>query len=431
VVTFDASESFVFDSDTGGVDPDGITSVLWDFEDDGTVDAVGTRAEAIVANRVFQTPGIHRVRLTVRGGNSGPAGSIGEDSYVQEVSVGAAVETLRGLTVTKTGTGSGAIQSDPPGILRCDDTCTTVGPVLIEEGASVTLVATPSVGSSSSFGAWTGPCQGPLSSNVCPVTLDADRSVIGSFVGLAVTATAAPSRIDAGQSAQLSASVVGGTPPFSYDWLPASTLSAFDVANPTATPSNTTSYRVRVTDALGSFATSQVTVNVNLVVTATATPATIPFGGSSQLDVSIVGGSGPLTYSWSPAISLSDATRRNPVAAPLVSTQYNVVVTDGFGDVGVASVDVTVGNVGLSACITQVPIAPEAVRIDASCSLGNIVEYRYWADFRFEGQLPYEISTSPLSRILAYELSGTKLLRLEVRDTAGNISTATSLFVVP
>ena len=62
--------------------------------------------------------------------------------------------------------------------------------------------------------------------------------------------------------------------------------------------------------------------------TAIATPTTICLGQTSQLDVSILGGTAPFTYSWTPPATLSDPNIANPVATPDVTTTYHVMVTD-------------------------------------------------------------------------------------------------------
>jgi hypothetical protein len=79
-----------------------------------------------------------------------------------------------------------------------------------------------------------------------------------------------------------------------------------------------------------------------LTATATATPQVICAGSSSQLDVIREGGFGPFTYLWSPAIGLSDPAIINPVASPLITTIYDVTVTDALGQTAASNVTLTV-----------------------------------------------------------------------------------------
>ncbi|MGH9894738.1 MAG: PKD domain-containing protein, partial [bacterium] len=90
-------------------------------------------------------------------------------------------------------------------------------------------------------------------------------------VGVAVNASATPSTISPGESSNLSVQVQGGTPPYSFSWTPADSLSAPNIGVPTATPTATTTYTVTVTDFLGAVATAQVTVTVTTGLSACMT----------------------------------------------------------------------------------------------------------------------------------------------------------------
>lgn len=67
-----------------------------------------------------------------------------------------------------------------------------------------------------------------------------------------------------------------------------------------------------------------------LAVNVLATPSAICPGNPSQLFAFAVGGSGNYTYSWSPAGSLNDPTIFNPMASPVETTTYEVVVHSGL-----------------------------------------------------------------------------------------------------
>lgn len=71
------------------------------------------------------------------------------------------------------------------------------------------------------------------------------------------------------------------------------------------------------------------TPNMPLSATAAANPQEICEGESSQLNTYPSGGSGNYTYLWSPATGLSDPYIANPVAYPLATTSYKVLVDDG------------------------------------------------------------------------------------------------------
>jgi len=80
--------------------------------------------------------------------------------------------TLYELTVTKAGTGSGTVTSNPAGI-ACGSDCSHEYPA----GRTVTLTATASGGSG--FTGWGGACSGTAAT--CTVTMDAAKAVTANF----------------------------------------------------------------------------------------------------------------------------------------------------------------------------------------------------------------------------------------------------------
>jgi len=86
-----------------------------------------------------------------------------------------------------------------------------------------------------------------------------------------------------------------------------------------------------------------VTVDVNIALFANAGDDVSIFEGSTAaLGVIVDGGTAPYTYSWTPAESLSDASIANPVASPVTTTLYSVMVTDFYGCTATDDVLVTV-----------------------------------------------------------------------------------------
>ncbi|MFM8943692.1 MAG: InlB B-repeat-containing protein, partial [Actinomycetota bacterium] len=91
----------------------------------------------------------------------------------QARNVTATFQLIRTLSVTKSGSGTGAVASSPAGI-NCGATCSAG----FADGTSVTLTATP--GASSAFSTWSGACSGSATS--CVVAMTAARSVTATFV---------------------------------------------------------------------------------------------------------------------------------------------------------------------------------------------------------------------------------------------------------
>ncbi|MCG3167920.1 MAG: hypothetical protein POELPBGB_03720 [Bacteroidia bacterium] len=136
-----------------------------------------------------------------------------------------------------------------------------------------------------------------------------------------------------GSSTTLGAS--GGT---QYSWSPTTDLSNPNIAAPVCTPAAAITYTVTVTDNNGCVATDDVDVTINPVPVADAgTDASICQNASTTLN-----GAGGVSYLWSPATGLDDATLQNPSASPQATTTYTVTVTDANGCTATDDVDVTV-----------------------------------------------------------------------------------------
>jgi hypothetical protein len=111
----------------------------------------------------------------------------GDDQTVTATFTAASV--LFTLTVTNNGRGQGTIDSSPPGIIACSTTCSAG----FAPSTTVTLTATPSVGST--FGVWGGDCSG---TGPCSVVMDANRSVRVAFNPSVSTSTLTVQKAGAG-----------------------------------------------------------------------------------------------------------------------------------------------------------------------------------------------------------------------------------------
>jgi hypothetical protein len=178
--------------------------------------------------------------------------------------------------------------------------------------------------------------------------------------------------ICAGGSATLTATTSASSP--SYLWSPggATTVSI------TVSPASTTTYTVTVTDGTTSCANSgSGTVTVHPAPTADAgadktvcADNPVGIGGSPTSS----GGTGPYTYSWTPATGLSDATAANPTASVTSTTTYTVTVTDAHGCTGIDSVVVTVIP---QPVITSITMAGTDVTLVWSALAGQTYRVQY------------------------------------------------------
>ncbi|MEO0469024.1 MAG: gliding motility-associated C-terminal domain-containing protein [Bacteroidota bacterium] len=113
----------------------------------------------------------------------------------------------------------------------------------------------------------------------------------------------------------------------SYLWDNAGSLSDPNVANPNAFPNLTTDFAVTVTDSVGCMDTDTVQVFVNPLPPANAGPDDEICIG----DTALLTASGGISYEWLVTDSLSNALISNPLANPMLTTDYVVEVTDGNG----------------------------------------------------------------------------------------------------
>jgi len=115
----------------------------------------------------------------------------------------------------------------------------------------------------------------------------------------------------------------------SYLWNPNTDIDDASSDTPSVFPSSTTVYTV--TGSVGPCQdTEQVTVNVSMGTIADAGPdLQICDGESIELPGNY--SSNAVTYLWTPSADLSDPTIANPVASPLVTTEYILLTEDAEG----------------------------------------------------------------------------------------------------
>ena len=134
----------------------------------------------------------------------------------------------------------------------------------------------------------------------------------------------------------ITTTVTGGIPIYSYSWNTGPTTSSI-----TSLYWNT--YTLNVIDGAG--------CSTSTVVTLTSPPSisssfsgnmTICNGSNTSLTITATGGTGALTYSWSPGASLSATTGSVVTANPTSTQTYNVQITDAIGCVATNTVMVNV-----------------------------------------------------------------------------------------
>ncbi len=188
-----------------------------------------------------------------------------------------------------------------------------------------------------------------------------------------ITASPKPDTVCSGASVALTAT--GGV---SYVWTPAgSGLSCYNCANPTATPTVTTTYTVVGTDANGCQNRDSVFVDV-----LPATPMTITAPGDSICSggaLALTASAGFTSYTWTPINSnLSCYNCANPSATPTVTTTYTVTGTTANGCPGKATFTVKVTEPPILAAIPNVSVCTgRTVTLTAFETTGSAGSYQW------------------------------------------------------
>ena len=126
---------------------------------------------------------------------------------------------------------------------------------------------------------------------------------------------------------------------YTYQWTKNGTILSTE-SNPTDRPEMTTTYFLEVSTHRCEVQYDTIIVTVNEAPEITVS-SQLSVGGSESITLFATGG---VSYSWSPAGTLDDPNSATPQASPLVTTEYEVVVTDANGCMSVGRVNVLVQN---------------------------------------------------------------------------------------
>ena len=164
-----------------------------------------------------------------------------------------------------------------------------------------------------------------------------DSATVRVNVRLETAVTALPTTIGSGETSQLTATVQGGRPPYTFSWSPDDDLSANDVADPIASPTAATTYAVTVTDQYGQVAVRPVTVLVDtggpLAAFATTDKDTVSCGETAALQGFVSGGTPPYTITWEPNGAVEDNHSLQTTFISEYSENLRLHVVDATGEV--------------------------------------------------------------------------------------------------
>lgn len=208
------------------------------------------------------------------------------------------------------------------------------------EGDTLELTATAFSGATYS---WTGP-NGFTSSSQNPVINGVTTANNGDYIVTLTTAVGCSNKdttsidvnpapvADAGEDQQIcegATVTLEGSGGSTYLWTPSATLTDATSATTNASPTDTTSYVLTVSNGT-CHAYDTVTVNVLKLPTANAGPDQRIFEGESAQLAGTAGGT-DVSYAWTPVYNITDATILHPVVTPTEDTTYTLTVTSQVG----------------------------------------------------------------------------------------------------
>ena len=152
-----------------------------------------------------------------------------------------------------------------------------------------------------------------VSDNGCSKT---DSTVVSINPVPAATVLFSDTTICEGRSVQFFSS--GGS---SYQWIPTAGLSSSTIANPVASPADTTNYMVIVSNQFSCKDTAYVNVNSIEAPKANAGPDKVIIAGHPVQIKATVTGQG-INYAWSPALYIDDINSLTPMLNPPADQRY-------------------------------------------------------------------------------------------------------------
>ena len=134
-----------------------------------------------------------------------------------------------------------------------------------------------------------------------------------------------------GDSVTFNVQVSGGSPPYTYEWIPNNIQSSIQTL--TTSPLINTLYTVNVKDSKGCSVFDTISVCVEPVPNPRpASDTTICYGDVTppRGDIATCG-KPPFRYQWSPSVGVDNPTIHNPRFSPDTTTVYSLTVTDDGG----------------------------------------------------------------------------------------------------
>ncbi|MFN8357966.1 MAG: T9SS type A sorting domain-containing protein [Spirosomataceae bacterium] len=310
------------------------------------------------------------------------AGQSTKIAYAYVLSASQLDEAL-GSTVTGFQSANGSSINSGTSISSC---LNTSFPLKIENGDAYNWNWSPSIGLNTTTGnsviatlTNSTPITYTATGNGICGTLTVQITLAATIPELSLTTSATPPAICSGStSSTISASLSGGTMPYTYSW--SDGLGIGD--SKTVSPGGTKTYTVTATDKNGCAKSGEVSVLVGVLPLPSIspnTPQSICSGATLSLSGSSTGGTSP-SYAWSAGSGAFTSNQQNPsFTAPTVgsSTNYTVTLTTSEGACSAtATLPVTVHPLPTISVMPPAAVcAPNTVNLAAAVSSNGTVGY--------------------------------------------------------
>ncbi len=217
---------------------------------------------------------------------------------------------------------------------------------------------------------------------------------------LSVSPTATPAMICGEGNAQLRANAAGGTGSYTYTWEPAESLSNPNVHNPIASPSETTTYTVTVSDGTSSIEGQVILPVYELAVITLGNDTTLCAPFELQLDATIPNG---VSYLWEPHGQTTPVIMVDTTGLGWGAHTFHVTVIDENGCMVEASIEVT-----FDPCTfifdkdeaVRMAIRPNPAKDVLHLNLTGISSELSYYLMNYQGQVVYSKSAGALSGYL-------------------------------
>jgi hypothetical protein len=224
-----------------------------------------------------------------------------------------------------------------------------------------------------------------------------------------------------GTSLTLNATLISANLPVTYSWTPEASLSNPFIANPVATPSSTTTYRLIVADqsiVQCNTDTTFVTVTVTPPINVSISPSIANVCPDSVIQVSATatGSNPPYSYRWIPGTGVLDSLSNNTSILAVSSRTYQLRATNAIGCFGTANFPITVNSLNVIIPQRDTVLCEGRTYALNTNVFGGIAPYQFsW------NRNPPLLSNPNLSNPIASPTASAQPLiyRVTVRDGAG------------